>query len=88
MVPAIPSNLPGQVRRDGKYGQLLSAATILQETSCALASRGCPASGSHMTLPSKKIIKHVEKRNLRMELRAVGWSLWERELGVFFKDRS
>lgn len=90
LVPATPSNLPpqlpGQVRRDSERGQLPAAAAILRETSCAPASRGCPASGRHLSSPPRPPpTKYVEKKDLRVVLRAVGWSLWERELGVFSK---
>lgn len=88
--PGYPLESPALARwageRASERGQLPAAAAILQETSCAPASRGCPASGRHWSSPPPPPpIKYVEEKDLRVGLGAVGWSLWERELGVFLK---
>ena len=82
----------GQVRMDGEHAQLLAAAAILRETSCAAPP---PAPGQPRvpglgkpSVPTPQI-KHVEKKDLRVELRAVRSGRCGKGNWVFFlKDLS
>lgn len=61
----------------------------LQQLSSRKPQAPLPAGGARpreATCPPK--IKYLEKEDLKVELRTVGWSLWERELGLFLKDLS
>ena len=76
---------------DGENAQLLAAAAMLRETSCAPPAPGQPRVPGlgEPSVPPAPQIKHVEKKDLRVELRAVRSGRWGKgNWGFFLKDLS